>query len=141
MTTALTPDVEAITATYLLAHDDIEALVGDRIGGRHPHRTTTPWIKVVQIGDTVTSRSTHLVSAYLQFDCYGGRDIDTAQGEASLLARTLRAALNDMPEATHNGAVVTGVVFTGNRRVPDPDVGTPARERYILDATIYAHPA
>lgn len=134
MTTAVTPDVEAITATYLLAHSALD----DRIGGRHPKTTATPWIKLTQIGDSVFSRSTRLVHAYLQFDCYGGNDKDTAQGEASLLARTLRAALNDMPAATHTGAVVTGVVFTANRRVPDPDF-TPDRERFILDATVYCH--
>lgn len=140
MPTVVTPDVEAITATYLLAHDGLEPLVGSRIGGRHPKSTGTPWIKVVQIGDAVFSESTHLVHAFLQFDCYGGKDIDTAQGEASLVSRTLRAALNDMPEATHSAAVVTGVVFTGRRRVPDPDF-QPARERFILDATIYCHAA
>lgn len=137
MTTA-SPDIEALVATYLLAHEDVEELVGDRIGGRHPRSTSTPWIKVTQYSDISLTRTLHVTQTDIQIECYGGDDVDEAQGEASLLARTVRAALNDMPDAEHEGAVVTRVTFFGPRRIPDTDFG---RERFILDASVTSHPA
>lgn len=137
MSTPVSPDIEAIVATYLLAHDGIEALVGDRVGGRHPESTATPWVKFTQITDLSLTQTLYATQTALQFDCYGGDEIDLAQQEAKTLVLTLRSALNDMPDATHSGAVVAAVTFYGPRRVPDPDL-EPDRERYILDATVTA---
>lgn len=135
MSTPVSPDIEAITATYLLAHSAIDALVSDRVGARHPNSAADPWIKFTQIADTSLTKTLHATQTALQFDCYGGEDLDLAQEEAKDLALTLRSALNDMPDASHSGAVVTAVTFFGPRRVPDSDF-EPARERYILDATV-----
>lgn len=139
MTTA-SPDIEALLATYLLAHEDVEELVGSRIGGRHPRATSTPWIKITQFSEISLTKTLHVTQTDLQIECYGGDDVDEAQGEASLLARTVRAALNDMPAADHDNAVVSRVTFFGPRRVPDSDFGDPARERFILDASVTSHP-
>lgn len=138
MSTAVAPDIEALVATYLLQHDAVEALVDDRVGARHPESTAAPWVKVTQVGDEVRSDSLHGLVGFLQFDCYGGDDIDEAQGEASGLVRTVRAALNDMPSFDHVGAVVSVVRFGGSRRIPDTDF-SPARERFVLDASVYFH--
>lgn len=134
------PDIEAVVAGYLLTHDDVEELVGARVGGRHPRSTATPWVKITQLGATGLTKTLHVTQTNLQLDCYGGDDVDTAQSEASLLARTVRAALNDMPEADLDGVVVSAVTFFGPRRVPDTSAGDPARERFILDANVTAHP-
>lgn len=137
------PDAEALVTDYLLTDDDVEALVDDRIGGRPPHSTAEPWLRITQIGSpTVAGDSTdHLVTAHLQIDCYGGSDPDTAQSEASALQRTVRAVLQGMPDDDHDGAVVSRVTFgNGAGRVPDPDF-EPARERFILDAFVTLHDA
>ena len=138
MTTA-SPDIEALLATYLLAHDAVADLVGSRVGGRHPRAKGTPWVKVTQFSEISLTKTLHVTQTDLQIECYGGSDLDEAQGEASLIARTVRAALNDMPESEHDGAVVSRVTFFGPRRVPDSDFD-PARERFILDASVTSHP-
>jgi hypothetical protein len=136
---ALTPDVEKITGEYLRNDAAVIALVGDRVGGKHPRSLSDPWVKIVQIGDTtVGNLPVHLIAANLQFDCYGGEDEYTAHGEASELARTLRDVLQAMPDDTHEDAVVSDVKFGPMSRVPDSSL-EPARERFILTATIYCH--
>lgn len=140
MSTAVSPDIEKLVAAYLLGHEQIEALVEDRVGGRHPESTAGPWIKFAQIGDSSPTRTLWVTETNLQLDAYGGDDLDLAQAEASLLARTARAVLNDLPDIEHEDAVVSRVSFFGPRRVPDPG-WEPARERYILDFTVAARPA
>lgn len=133
------PDVEKLTGEYLRDDASVTALVGDRVGGRHPRSLQDPWVKVVQIGDTVIGNSpVHLVAVNLQIDCYGSEDEYAAHGEASELGRTVRAVLAEMPEETFNGAVVSDVKFGPLSRVPDTDL-EPARERFILSATVYCH--
>lgn len=135
----MTPDIEKITGVYLRADSSITALVGDRVGGKHPRSIADPWIKLVQIGDsTIGDQPVHLVATNLQFDCYGGDDENLAHEQASELARTLRASLEDMSDASHTGAVVSDVKFGPLSRVPDTAI-EPERERFILTATIYAH--
>lgn len=133
------PDVEKLTGTYLRGDSDVIALVDDRVGGKHPRATDTPWVKIVQIGDSVIgNRPVHLVAVNLQIDCYGGEDEYTAHGEASELARTIRQSLSVMADDTHTGAVVSDVKFGPMSRVPDTAF-EPARERFILSATVYCH--
>lgn len=135
----MTPDIEKITGVYLRADSSIAALVGDRVGGKHPRSIADPWIKLVQIGDaTVGNLPVHLVATNIQFDCYGGDDENLAHEQASELARTLRASLENMPAATHTGAIISDVKFGPLSRVPDNGLD-PARERFILSATIYVH--
>lgn len=133
---ALTPDVEAIVGAYLRAQPAITALVGARVGGRTPPSTADGWIRVTQIDDTPEPSVLHLVTVHLQLDCYGGGTQPHEQ--ASVLARTARSVLADLP-GQHPTGVVTGVRFTGARRAPDPDL-TPARERFILGLSVSVHP-
>ena len=135
----MTPDVEKITGAYLRSESAIIALVDDRVGGKHPRSTDTPWVKIVQIGDTVIQNNpVYFTAVKLQIDCYGGEDEYTAHGEASLLARTVRQSLSVMADDTHTGAVVTDVKFGALSRIPDTDF-EPARERFILTADVYSH--
>lgn len=133
------PDVEKIVGEYLRDNPTVSALVGDRVGGRHPRSLEEPWVKVVQIGDSVIGNSpVHLVAVDLQLDCYGSADEYAAHGEASELSRAVRAVLAEMPEETFAGAVVSDVKFGPLSRIPDTDL-EPARERFILSATVYCH--
>jgi hypothetical protein len=78
---------------------------------------------------------------HLQLDCYGGSDRNKAERESSLVARTLRESLDQMPLSSHEGAVVTAVRFGSMPGdVPDPDFDPP-RKRIPLDAFITLHPA
>lgn len=131
------PDAEAIIGTYLRTHTQVAAL-GARIVGQTPSDTIEPWVRLTQLdaSNEPRSRPEHLIDYLIQCDCYAGRD--GGQAQASLLARTVRAALDDMPSRSHTGAVVTRVKFTSMPRIPDTDY-EPARERYILSGTVHMH--
>lgn len=133
----LIPDAEKIVSRYLRVHPDVSTL-GARIVGKSPDRRDTPWVRITQLdaSNEPRSRVEHLISFLLQFDCYAGRD--GGQPEASMLARTVRAALHAMPDARHEEAVVTQVTFTSMIRNPDLDI-EPARERVILGAIVRIH--
>lgn len=134
------PDAEALTGTYLRSIDALADIVGSRIVGDTPRDTTDAWVRVTQIDDAPlrSSRALHLVTVWLQFDCYAG----TTGGheQASGLSRLVREHLNAMNTATHAGAVVSGVKFGGTHRLPDTDF-QPARERFVFTAEITLHAA
>ena len=140
MPAAITPDVEAIVGAYLRDAPAVAALVGTRVGGRTPKTTDEAWVRVTQYDDSPNPQSValHHVIVHLQIDCYAGNDPSTGQGEASLLARTVRSVLTDLPGA-HDEGVVSSVTFNGTQRAPD-GVFTPARERFIVDVSVGVHP-
>lgn len=137
MAVTLIPDAEKIVGGYLRAHADITALAA-KITGRTPEDTGRSWVRITQLDAREAGNSPveHLISYLLQLDCYADRDND--QGDAVVLARTARAALNDLANTQQGGAVVTRVEFVGHNRLPDPDF-EPARERVILTAEIHMH--
>lgn len=142
MTPPMIPDAEAIITAHLKAHADVTAL-GARIVGRTPSATKAPWARLTQLdaSNDTSSRAEHLVSYLLQLDCYAGDDAMDAhdgQGEASLLARTVRAVLHAMPDQSHVGVVVTQVTFPSLLRLPDQDF-EPAMERVVLTADVRMH--
>ena len=132
------PDAKALTATYLRSNADVAAIVGSRVGAKTPDMTDAPWVRIHQIGDA-SGFPLHLVTVHLQLDCYGGSKPAKAEGESSLLARTVREVLDVMPQAEHAGAVVTAVRFGSAPDVPDQDFNPP-RKRIPLDAFIALHP-
>jgi hypothetical protein len=131
------PDAEAVVGNYLRADPGVEAIVGNRVG------TTLRGLSEPQVRITLFdplsadgSRTDHLIENFLQFDCYAGSNNSSI--EASLLVRTVRAVLRDMP-GVRDGATVSKVEFTGGGHIPDTDI-EPARERYVLEATVWIHP-
>lgn len=134
------PDAERIVSDYLRSHAAVAALdtrvvsktPGDDAGG-----TAQSWVRVTQLDaqNSPQSRPEHLIDYLLQIDSYAGKD--GGKPEASLLNRTVRAALDDMP-GVHDGVVVTSVKFTNNARLPDSDFKEP-RERYVLTTSIHMH--
>lgn len=142
MTERIIPDAEAIIGDYLRGHADLQALDA-RVAPRTPSSQTLPWVRVTQLDGRDVTDVEHLIDHLMQFDCYAGKDAmddHAGQAEASLLARTVRAVLKAAKGQTLDGAVVTSVSFQGMPRIPDPDF-EPARERFILIATIHLHPA
>ena len=137
MTLTLIPDAEKITGKYLREHPAIIDLDA-RVVGKPPDSRETPWVQITQLDAPKETGSTpeHLISFMLQFDCYAGAD--GGQPEAALLGRTVRALLTVMPEAAHEGAVVTQARLLSHARIPDRDI-EPARQRVILTADVRMH--
>lgn len=143
MTLTLIPDAEAIVGTYLREHPAVVAL-GARVAGRTPSAMSAPWVRLTQLNAPKSPDSTpeHLIHFLFQLDAYAG---DTAmrahdgQAEASLLGRTVRAALVDMPEQTFDDVVVADAQIVSMARIPDPSAGEPARERVVITATVRMH--
>jgi hypothetical protein len=79
----------------------------------------------------------------IQLDCYAGgaaMEAHSGQSEASLLSRTVRAVLKEMEAETVGGAVVAGVRFVSNPRIPD-EAFKPARERFARTVIVWMHAA
>jgi hypothetical protein len=123
-------DAELTVGAYLRGRVDT------RVVGRTPSDTSGTWVTVTMLDGRAVGdhRSDHLVDYLLQFDIYAG-----GRPELWPLVNGVREALREMP-GVHDGVVVTGVRFAGMARIPDTDF-KPARERVILTATVWAHPA
>lgn len=137
------PDAEVLVGAYLRSHADITALEA-RVVTRTPETLAKPWIRYSQLdaGNEIGSTPEHLLSYLVQFDCYAGDEAmrsHLGQTEASDLARSVRAALHEMPDEEFAGAEVSNVRFLSMPHLPDQDF-EPERERYILDAEITLHP-
>lgn len=133
-------NAEAIVGSYLRDHADLKALEA-RVLGQTPSTTDKPWVRITQhhaSNATGTRKVEHLVAYWLQLDCYAGAK--GGQAEAVALNAAVRAALVAITAASLEGAVATDVEFLSNPRIPD-DAIEPARERFVLDAEIYLHPA
>jgi hypothetical protein len=140
MTVTLVPDGEKIVSKYLREQPDVRMIVGDRVLNKTPENQAQPWVRFtcLDASNQPRSKAERLISYLIQFDCYAGADETVARAEASLLVRTVRAALHVMPDQTFPDAVVTSVRFTSMFRRPDTDL-EPARERWILDAVVHMH--
>lgn len=131
------PDGQKVISKYLREHPAVAAL-GAKVVSKTPTDQSTEWVRVTELDapQEPGSRADHLVAHFMQFDCYA-----TEKGglpEAATLARTVRAALVDIGDAQHEGAVITGARISGYGRFPDGEL-EPARERYIITATVWAH--
>ncbi|HYJ21629.1 MAG TPA: DUF3168 domain-containing protein [Solirubrobacterales bacterium] len=135
-------DAVAIVGDYLREHPDVESMVGGRVSHKSPSEGDfeEPWVRITLLDPqnvTGNSRVEWLVSYYLQIDCYAGSENRFA--EAFDLAAAVRAALIALPDADLEDAVVTDIGFASMPSQPDADL-MPARERFILDAEVFAHP-
>lgn len=128
------PDVEKVVAKYLRAADSFNS----RVVGKTPDSVTDSWVRLTVLdgGQEPGSTADRNVAFFLQLDCYAGAS--GGQPEASTLARTVRSLLTTIGETDHADAVVSGGRITGYARIPDTGL-EPARERFILTATVWAH--
>ncbi len=107
--------------------------------GKTPGSQVEPWVQVTWLSATNAAMLPvdHLTTSLVQLDCYAGKE--GGQPEAKLLARTVRAALDVMPDSDFEDIEVTAVRFVGFLRAPDIEGYEPARERVILTAEVTAH--
>lgn len=124
-------DSEKILSKYLRDQ------TGERVVGKTPEKTDDSWVRLTLLDDPAVEghRSDHLIEAYVQLDCYAGKD--GGQPEANELSLAIRAALVDIPNHTLEGATATGATAR-RRRSPDPEF-TPSRERVIITARVWLH--
>lgn len=134
---ALIPDIEALLGDYLRGHPGVAALQA-RVSVQTPSNfKTRPWVKLTLLDAPDRSAGTDwLIEPMVQLDCYASETGGTA--EANLLARTVREALRTVPQDGLAGATTSQARVFGMLRRPDGDF-EPARERYILTATIPVH--
>jgi hypothetical protein len=135
--TAVGPDVELVTVTYLRRDGSrVADLVDDRVYTVVPKSAQFPLLRVVRFGGgPAMSAPLHLRNPALQLDAYGG-----SKADARRVLDTALAELADIAYHTHTGAVVTGVTFGAERYLPDNDYD-PAKPRYSADVTVHLHPA
>jgi hypothetical protein len=134
----LIPDVEAIVGAYLRQHPAMKTLSA-RVVGETPSDKSRPWVRVTQLDDPAFEdhHADYLIDWMGQFDCYPGPT--GGQEEASLVSRTVRRALKELPDASVEGLVVSRVQFLSCPRLLDTDL-EPARWRYARSATLRLHP-
>jgi hypothetical protein len=111
-------------------------------------RRTEAWVEVVQLNvASNTSDPADRVKEYLmQFNCYAGAE--GGKPEAERLSRTVYALLRtdfpgevyDAPTDEDDDVAVSYVSRgTGPMSMPDSDGFEPSRDRFVLDAVIYAY--
>lgn len=130
------PDAELIVGRFLRAHPAVVAL-GAGVVPEVPPATERPWVQVRQI-NAFAHRSLDiewLIDFTLQLDCCAGRAGD--QATANLLARTVRAALEEMP-GRRDDAVVVRTRVLSDPRIPDTSF-EPAMQRRVLTVAIRMH--
>ena len=132
----MTVPMEKVLRTYL-GSLDLDAAV---VVGETPKNIKQAWVKITQLDDRAVGviDADHFHNHHVQLDCYASQDGSAGQGEAQALYAEVRAALVAMPAAEHDEATVTAVRFGACPRVPD-SAFNPARQRYVIDAHIYAH--
>ncbi len=137
------PSVEELLVAYFKSRTRIVELAGSaaRIGSRHPSSTSSPWLRIMATPSTPRTQHPRVsIDGRVQVEAYGSSaDPATAQDEAQRLIEACAAALvviDEDPDFTFEGAAITdGSLTTDPWRFPDPDF-TPARERYLFDASI-----
>jgi hypothetical protein len=135
------PDAELIFGAYLRDHETLEALDA-RVASQRPGDASRPWVRYTQLdAPSRSGRTDYFLEYMVQFDSFPAKGEGIA--EASLLNRTVREALRQMPDdadgaLADQGVVVSGVEFVGDARQLDTTV-EPAQPFYALTALIWAH--
>jgi hypothetical protein len=127
------PSLERLIVEYLRGVAEVQALVSQRVSLSLPSSPTYPLVSILLVsGEERVQR--HLDAATIQVDVWGG-----TREQADVLARTVRAALLEMPRA-HDTATVTAVLtLVAPRWLPD-ELAVPPRPRYTADYQIVYHP-
>lgn len=128
-------EMEKVLRAYLNTQD-----LGVKIAGENPKDTEQGWLKLTQLDDRAVGveEADYFHNHHIQVDCYASVNGTAGQDEARDLYIATRAAIVCMKYADLEDAVVTTVRFGACPRVPD-EAFNPPRQRYIIDAHIYAH--
>jgi hypothetical protein len=127
--------MEKVLRTYLNTQG-----LGVKVAGENPKDTEQAWVKITQLDDRAVGvpDADYFHNHHVQLDCYASVNGTAGQDEARELYLATRAALVAMKDVDLDDAVVTAVRFGACPRVPD-EAFNPARQRYVIDAHIYAH--
>lgn len=132
---ALLPDAEAIVITYLLGRSEITDIAAG-VGSRLRQTKVWPFLLVRRRGGVPRDDVAWLDAPIVQLDAFGG-----TQEQASALIRTAIAVLAEADDASHTGAVITGITPGPIRYLPDPELNDGEhRPRYSADVTVFIHP-
>jgi len=140
MALLLIPDMEDVVGDYLRNLDEITD-IGAKVVGLPLGDARQPWVLVSVLDSPRRGPIDHLIEFFMQFSCYAGKDATVAHGgqaQVNSLARTVRAALNELPETDLSDVVVSGVEVSFGPRLED-DTVEPARQHLPVEATIWAH--
>lgn len=134
---------EPVLIAYLNGHADVNAL-GARAATKTPSTHVNPWIRVTLLDVRALGNGDFVHDNLVQFDCFAGDNAmkaHTGPQEALDLVTAVRGALfeiNGQIIGDVDTAIVSGVVFTGQHQLPDT-ISEPARDRYVLTASIVMH--
>jgi hypothetical protein len=134
MTVHVLPDIERLVIDWALATDALTDLVDDRIYSTVPNSPVFPLIRVMRWGGVPPQQLHWLDQASMQIDVWGGR-----KAEASEVARTVAAYIAHELPGAHALGVVTATQVGGPRWEPDASY-TPAKPRYVVEASVWFHP-
>lgn len=130
MALPILPDCEALVSAYLRGHEDITALVGDRVYTRIPRTADWPLIRLWRVGGgPVYNSPLFLDKSLIQIDAFGG-----STSQARTLGATAMAVLAKMPGAVPN---ITSVEF-GAFASDEDDAFDPPKPRYRFDVSVSA---
>ncbi|MGZ6587886.1 MAG: hypothetical protein ACXVHX_26750 [Solirubrobacteraceae bacterium] len=132
---------EQVLIDHLNGHADVSALDA-RAATKTPNTHVNPWVRVTLLDARTVGNVEHAHDFLVQFDCFAGdaaMNAHTGPMEALDLVTAVRGALDELKGQITGAAVVSGVVFTGQHRLPDT-TSEPARDRYVLTASIVMHP-
>lgn len=137
--TVLVADAKELLGDYLRNHADIVALDA-WVSVKPPANLATPWVKLSEIGlGDRSAAPDHLMSHFLQFDCYARRGRDGGAVEANLLGRTVRAAIRELAPADVPGWTPSVITLNGPRDLGVDTNFEPARDRTMVEAEILLH--
>ena len=140
MTTRLLVDIERLTVLYLRDHAAVQALVNQRVSTELPSSPTWPLVTVLLLGGEEGEHG-WLNTPTVQIDSWGQNTTPaTGKVDALLLARTVYAAMKDMPGVRQGGVVTHVEALVLPQWQPDTEV-EPARPRYRQDFRIYVRPS
>ncbi len=125
------PNGEKIVADYLRTIAGVP-----RVVNKTPRDQGTAWVHLTQLNAPSETSADYLIRFLFQLDCYAGDS--GGRPEASALAIVVRAALEQMPDAALDGAVVSKTRNIGHASNPD-EVFDPDRERIILSQYVWMH--
>jgi hypothetical protein len=132
-------DIEAIVSAFLRDQSELTALVDDRIYTDMPHERTYPLVLFNRTGGGyLTGQPYWLESAQLTFQVFGG-----THKQAQVIATACLDAMAGGLRGAYPQGCVTAMRETDLAYEPDVDVFDEkghSRPRYVLSATVIAHP-
>lgn len=128
-------DVERLLSAFLRAQDELVDLIDTRVYTALPKDPVFPAVRITRIGGVpVTSLPLWLDSANVQVDVFGGAKATTQE-----IAETIRWLCSERMLGLHDEGVVTKVRAGALRWLPD-DTYTPAKNRFLIDMTVFTRP-